>query len=191
MKLTIKTFLIFIIALLTSCMTSKYVSTIESINYDDKTNQTTFNKLPYGSISIPDGKWTKVSYNEISGQYNFKNVDSVFCAVLINTASGYPFYKPKMTSNEIVKAMYEWDSKYWAEQTGAKTSLLKQDTTSHSLIWQISIDKYKADNYYLIGSENGIIFTIMVDTKKWDLAQKTIFLETVYKNKKVGTCRKI
>jgi hypothetical protein len=170
-------------------MTSKYVSTIESINYDDKTNQTTFNKLPYGSISIHGGKWTKVSYNEISGQHNFKNADSIFCAVLINRASSYPFYKPKMTSNEIVKAMYEWDSKYWTEQTGAKTPLLKQDTTNHSLIWQISLDnKYKVDNYYLIGSENGLIFTIMVDTKKWDLTQKIIFLETVYKNKKVGTC---
>jgi len=190
MKLINKIIPLFLLTVVTSCLAPKAISTIESNNYDDKTNQTTFNKFPFGSLSIP-GKWTKVSYNQVSGQHNFKNADSVSTAVAINQASSYPFYKPNMTSNEAVTEMYEWDAKYWTYQISAKTTILKQDTTNHFVIWQISADnKYKIDNYYLFGSENGLVFTIMIDTKKWDLNQKINFLQIVYKNKTVGNCCK-
>ncbi|MGZ3920895.1 MAG: hypothetical protein ACXVO9_12790 [Bacteroidia bacterium] len=143
--------------------------------------------LPFGSTNLP-GKWTKTTFNKISYQQNFRNLDSISSAVAINQASNYPFYKPKMTSNQIVKEMYEWDSQYWGQQVGAKTPILKLDTINHFIIWQISADKNKVDNYYLFGSENGIIFTVFINTKKWDLTQKINFLQTVYSNKKVGTC---
>jgi len=188
MKPTINILFVFILAIVTSCLAPKVVSTIESNYYDNKTNHTTFSKIPFGSISIP-GKWTKVSYNQVSGQHNFKNADSIFSAVAINRASLYPFYKPKMTSNEIVKDMYEWDSNYWVTQTNGNRKTLKQDTTNHFIIWKFSADNnYKVDNYYLFGSENGVVFTVFIDTDKWDLTQKINFLQMVYKNKTVGTC---
>ena len=184
---TIPKYFIFVLAVAISCTATKYVSTIESCVYDDKTNQTTYSVLPLGSTILP-GKWTKTTFNEVSYQQNFKNIDSISSAVAISQASNYPFYKPKMTTNQIVTEMYEWDAKYWAQQAGAKTPMLKQDTINHFIIWQISSEKYGIDNYYLFGCENGIIFTVFINTKKWDLTKKMNFLETVYRDKKVGNC---
>ncbi len=191
MKLINKISHILLLAIVTSCMAPKAISTIESNIYDDKINQTTFSKLPFGSLSIP-GKWTKFSYNQVSGQHNFKNLDSVMTAVAINRASSYSFYKPKMTSNDVVMAFYEWDSKYLADNIGGNRTIIKQDTVNHFIIWQITADneKYKINNHYLFGSENGIIFTVFVTTKKWTDEKKVEHLETVYKNKTVGTCCK-
>jgi len=191
MKLTIKTISLFLLVIVTSCMAPKAISTIESSNYDDKTNLTTFSKLPFGSIGIP-GKWTKVSYNQVSGQHNYMNADSVFTAVAINRASSYSFYKPNMTSNQTVKEFYEWDSKYLADNMNGTRTIIKQDTVNHFIVWQIKADneKYKVDNHYLFGSENGIIFSVFVSTKKWTNEQKTEHLQTVYKNKTVGNCCK-
>lgn len=186
-KKTLKYF-IFVLVLTISCSTTKYISTIESCVYDAKTNQTTYSVIPFGSTNLP-GKWNKTTFNKISYQQMFKNIDSISSAVSINQASNYPIYKAKMTSNQIVKELYEWDAKYWTEQIGANTSILKQDTINHFIIWQISADhKFKVDNYYLFGCENGIIFTVFINTEKWDPTQKITFLETVYKNKKLGTC---
>jgi hypothetical protein len=53
MKLTIKIIPFFFLVILTSCLAPKAISTIESNDYDDKTNLTTFTKFPFGSISIP------------------------------------------------------------------------------------------------------------------------------------------
>ncbi len=169
-------------------MAPKTISTIESNSYDDKINQTTFNKLPFGSIGIP-GKWTKVSYNQVSGQHNFTNADSIFTAVAINRASSYPFYKRNMNSNETVKEFYEWDSQYLVGQINGERTIVKQDTTNHFIVWHIKAEnKYNIDNHYLFGCENGIIFTVFIDTKKWSEQQKVNFLETVYKTKTVGNC---
>lgn len=170
-------------------MAQKVVSAIESNNYDNKTNQTTFYKIPFGNISIP-GKWTKTSYNQVSRQHNFRNADSVLTAVAINQATSYPFYKPNMTSNNIVKEFYEWDSKYLADNVNGNRTIIKQDTVNHFILWQITADndKYKIDNHYLFGCENGIIFTVFVATNKWTNEQKIEHLQTVYKTKTVGTC---
>lgn len=191
MKSTIKIISVFLLAIMTSCMAPKAVSTIESNTYDGKTNQTTFNKFPFGSLSIP-GKWTKISYNQVSRQHNFKNADSVLTAVAINQTSSYPFCKPNMTSNEVVKEFYEWDSKYLADNLNGKRTIIKQDSVNHFIVWQITADneKYKVDNHYLFGCENGIIFTVFVATDKWTNEQKVEHLQTVYKNKTVGTCCK-
>jgi len=180
---------IFILRITTSCMVmGGSVSTIESSNYDEKENQTTFIKFPFGSMSIP-GKWTKVSYNQISFQHNFKNEDSVFTALAINQASSYPFYKPNMTSNELIKEFYEWDSKYLADLIKGNRTIIIQDTINHFILWQITADnEYQLDNHYLFGCENGIIFTILISTKKWTNEQKLNYLQTVYKNKSIGSC---
>ena len=191
MKLINRILTVLLIATLTFCTTNKYVSTIESDKYDDNIDQTIFTKFPLGTVTIP-GKWTKISYNQVSGQHHFMNVDSAMTAIAINQASSYPFYKPKMTPNTIVQEFYEWDSKYLAEKIKGERSVIKRDTTNHFIIWQITADteKRKIDTYYLFGSENGIVFTILGPTKKWTNEQKVIFLETVYKNKTVGNCCK-
>lgn len=191
MKLTIKVIAIFLTAILTSCMAPKAISTIESSNYDDKTNLTTFTKFPFGSISIP-GKWIKVSYNQVSRQHNYNNADSVLTAVAINCSSSYPFYKPNMNLNQTVKEFYEWDSKYLADNINGTRTIVQRDTINHFIVWQIKAgnEKYKVDNHYLFGCENGIIFTVFVSAKKWTNEQKINHLQTVYKNKTVGNCCK-
>ncbi|MFI5219786.1 MAG: hypothetical protein ACHQNT_09885 [Bacteroidia bacterium] len=181
--------IIIIVLFLNSCFGPKAVSTIESYNFDEKNNQTVFNKFPFGSVSMP-GKWTKVSYNDVSTQHNFRNTDSVLTAVAINKTSSYPFYKTGMTSNTFVEEMYEWDSKYLVEQIKGKRTIIKQDTSNHFIIWQITTDtlNLKIDNHYLFGCENGIIFTVFISTEKWANEQKVNFVEMVYKNKTVGVC---
>jgi hypothetical protein len=176
---------------ITSCVAPKTISIIESSSYDDKRNQTTYNKIPFGSLSIA-GKWTKGAYNQVSRQQNFKNADSVIIAVAINRATSYPFYKANESSNEIVKEHYEWDSKYLADNIKGKRTIIKQDTVNHFIIWQITSDseKYKVDNHYLFGCENGIIFTVFISTEKWRDEQKIEYLQDIYKNKTVGTCCK-
>lgn len=144
-------------------------------------------KFPFGSISLP-GKWAKTFYNEISGQQNFINADSITVAVAINQASAYPFYTLGMSSNEIVDAMYVWDADYFKEQTGANTPLIKHDTVDHFIIWQIKADnRYKIDNHYLFGCEKNTIFSVFISTTKWSPAQKIEFLETAYQRKTIGT----
>lgn len=178
------------IAFLASCFApQKAVSTLESTNYEEAKDQTTFNKFPFGSLSMP-GKWKKVSYNPTSHQHNFRNIDSIFVAVAINQASSYPFYKYQMSSNKTVKEMYDWDSKYLTEQVHGIRTVLKQDTTNHFILWQLTCDTLNrhVDTYYLFGCENKLIFSVMLHTKKWNENQKINFLQTVYKNKIVGTC---
>jgi hypothetical protein len=189
MKSTIKILILSFLTIVTSCMGPKYVSTIVSDHYDKNKDQTTYTKFPYGSLSLP-GQWTKTSLNQVSGQQNFESKDSLSTALLINQASSYPFYVKGMTSNEFVKAFYEWDSKYFIDNIKANCSIIKQDTVNHFIIWQIIAhnDKYNVENQYLFGCENGLVFTIFAPTRKLTFEQKIDFMETVYKNKTVGTC---
>jgi hypothetical protein len=194
-KTSMKTLNIFLLLLIStfinSCSTPKHISTIESNTYDEKNNQTTFNILPFGSLTM-QGKWTQFSYNQISFQHNFRNADSVIVAVAINQTTSYPFNKPNLTPNEFVKDFYEWDSKYLSAQINGSRNITKQDTINHYIIWQITADneKYKVDNHYLFGCENGISFTVFVSTPKWTNDQKENFIESVYRNKTVGKCCK-
>jgi len=146
-------------------------------------------KFPYGSLSLP-GQWTKTVFNQNSGQQNFKNKDSLSTALLINRASGYPFYTKAMTSNQFVKAMYEWDANYLTVQINGFSKIIKQDTVNHFIVWQITADndKYHIDNINLFGCENGLVFTVMAPSKKLTFEQKVDFIQTVFKNKTVGTC---
>ena len=170
-------------------MSTKYVSIIVSDYYDEKQDQTTYMKLPYGSLTLP-GQWTKTSLNKISGQQNFKSKDSLSTALLINQTSSYPFYVKGMSSNEFLKAFYEWDSKYFIDNIKANCKIIKQDTINHFIIWEIIAhnDKYNIENQYLFGCENGIVYTVFAPTTKLTLEQKINFIESVYKNKTVGTC---
>ena len=146
-------------------------------------------KFPYGSLSLP-GQWKKTDFNQNSGQQNFKNKDSLSTALLINRASGYPFYTKAMTSNLFVKAMYEWDANYLTARINGSSKIIKQDTVNHFIVWQITADndKYQIDNLNLFGCENGIVFTVLAPTaKKLTNEQKINFVRTIYENKTVGT----
>lgn len=69
--------LLFISIFINSCSTSKYVSTVESNTFEEKTNQTTFNNLPLGSVTMP-GKWTNdQKINFIEAVYKNKTVGNV------------------------------------------------------------------------------------------------------------------
>lgn len=189
MKSIFKILILFLLNILTSCLGPKYVSTIVSDHYDEKKDQTTYTKFPYGSLSL-SGQWTKTSLNQTSGQQNFISKDSLSTALLINEVSNYPFYLKGMTSNEFVKAFYKWDSKYFTDNMQANCTIIKQDTLNHFIIWQFIAhnNRYNVENQYLFGCENGIVFTILAPTRKMTFEQKIDFLETIYKNKSVGKC---
>jgi hypothetical protein len=187
--ITMKIRTILLISFLTTllyvgCQSTKSVSTIISDKYDSPTNQTTFEKFPLGSVKIP-GKWTKTSYNEVSRQHFFKNVDSVFVAIAINLNTHYPFFVKGMTDSASVIAFYEWDSKFLADQIKGTRTILKYDSINQSIIWHLT-DKKEIDSYYLYGCDKGKIFGLFISTNKWNEAEKTNLLETIYKNRIAG-----
>jgi|GEM_PF-429609 len=192
MKTTNKIVPLILLIVLTSCIGPKAtstqpISTITSSNYDEKTNFTTYSKLPFGSISMP-GEWTKSSYNQNSRQQFFKNEDDVSTAIAINKASSYSFYNSNMNSNQIVKEFYEWDSKYLADNIQGSRSIIKIDNDNHFIIWKLvaNNEQHNLNNYYLFGSENGIIFNLYVATDDWTEEQKIEYLVRAYNNRKVG-----
>lgn len=191
MQSIIKIIILVLFTIVTSCLGPKYVSTIVSDNYDEIKDQTTYMKFPYGSLNLP-GQWTKSFLNQSSGQQNFKSNDSLSTALLINETSSYPFYTKGMTSNEFVKAMYEWDSKYYIDKFQANCPIIKQDTVNYFIVWQIIAhnEKYNIENQYLFGCENGIVFSVLAPTRKLTFEQKIDFVEAVYKNRSVGKCCK-
>ncbi|MBX7052457.1 MAG: hypothetical protein K1X54_10520 [Flavobacteriales bacterium] len=170
-----------------SCSSSKHISTLVSSTYDEVSNQTTYNVLPLGSVVIP-GEWTKTTYNDVSNQQNFTMSNGVSTAIAINQASIYPFYQPQLSTHDLVREMYKWDAQYFAEQLGTETPILLEDSTQHFIIWQILSEPKGIDNYYLFGCENGIIFTVFLNAKEWDIQEKMNFLQTAYRNKTVGNC---
>ncbi len=169
-----------------ACSSTKSISTIVLDTYDAKTDLTTFEKSPLGSIKIP-GKWTKTTYNELSKQYFFKNSDTILIAVAINLNSHYPFYSKGMTDNSFINEFYEWDSKFLADQIKGTRVILKNDTINHSIIWHL-YNNENINSYYLFGIEKGKTFTIFITTAKWDESKKIKFLQTVYNNKIVLNC---
>jgi hypothetical protein len=180
---------IFALIATNSLFGQKTTSTLESTNYDSQLDETTYTSFPLGSLTMP-GKWIKISYNKISGQYNFKNIDSVSSALAINKASVYPFYKRKMTANTFIKEMYEWDSQYMVARIKGIRSIIEHDTTTHFIIWRITDTKeiHNIDTYYLFGCENNILYSVMLDTDKWSQGEKVAFMKKIYSNKKIGKC---
>jgi len=134
------------------------------------------------------GEWTKSSYNQNSRQQFFKNEDDVSTAIAINKASSYSFYNSNMNSNQIVKEFYEWDSKYLADNIQGSRSIIKIDNDNHFIIWKLvaNNEQHNLNNYYLFGSENGIIFNLYVATDDWTEEQKIEYLVRAYNNRKVG-----
>jgi hypothetical protein len=172
--------------LLSSCAPSKSISVIVSNSYDEKSNVTTYSKLPLGSVQIP-GKWKKTSTNQVSRQDFFVNNDSIQIAVAINLCRQYAFYKKDTTENAFVNDYYEWDSKYLAEEIKGQRVILKTDTTSQFIICRIHNDK-DVDGYFLFGVDKGKFFNLYVTTDKWEQTQKVEFLEATYKNHQASLC---
>lgn len=56
--------------------------------------------------------------------------------------------------------MYQWDAQYFAEQLGAKTPILLEDTTNHFILWQILSEPKGIDNYYLFGCERNHFYCL-------------------------------
>ena len=186
MKRSRKLFLLAFLVIGNCVFAQKATSTIVSDKYDPKKDVTEFMKFPFGSVSLP-GKWTRTTYNAVSGQYNFTNTDSVSVAVALNRAAQYPFYKKEMTADQFVQAMYEWDSDYLTQKINGKDTVITRDTVNHFITWRITNGE-GINNHNLFGYENGVVFTVMVATEKWPDEKKVKFAETVYLNRIKGTC---
>jgi len=177
---------ILIIILLTNCATQK-VSTIVGYDYDEKTNQTDYFVLPYGTVSIP-GKWKKTNYNSISHQQFFKNADSIIIAVAFGPYDKYEFNADKSKKGiDFALAYYEWDSKYFVETHGLKRKLIEKDSIRNFVIYKIygNNEKGKFDTYFLVGEKNGFFsnFSVMA-TDKWTENYKIDFLKRLFVTEK-------
>jgi len=181
MKLTRYLIYIFLVLLfLNSCITNNSIPTLLSFNYDEKTNTTKYREYPLGALDIP-GKWYNTRYSKISGQYFFKNQDSVSLAIAFNPANKYEFYKSNLSENELLKEYYEWDSKYLKELVNGERSIIKFDTVSKFIEYRIYND-IKVNSYLLIAIKRGILINFSINTKKWNEREKINFLDTLYKN---------
>jgi hypothetical protein len=166
-----------------SYCTPRYVSIIETFNYEKSNDQTNYGQMPFGLVIIP-GKWEKGSYNKVSFQQNFWNSDSVTIAIAFNRFDKYPFNTDgKKKEFEFVKGFYEWESTYFKEQFNLDSKIFKSDSTNKFMIFKIyctSNDK-KINTYYLLGEKYGNSSNFSVNyTNKWSEEEKIAFLESLF-----------
>lgn len=169
--------------LLYSCFPTA-TSTIVGGQYEEKTNTTEYFVLPYGSITLP-GRWIKTKYNPNSRQQFFKNVDTVTAAIAFGPCNKYEFYKPELKNYQFVNALYEWESKFYADQLKLTSKILYTDSTSNFIIWRLwGGDSIDIDTYFLHGYQNCSVHNYSVTSNKWTEDQKTKFLQDLYLRKK-------
>jgi len=174
---------ILIMIFMFGCFPSRYVQYIESCYYDSIKNITRFNRLPLGYVEIP-GNWNKTSYNNVSKQQFFRNIDSVSLAVAFWPEDQYGFYKRGETDMTFLNDFYEWDSKYIAEQINGQRKIIEQDSTQQSyILWNVYNDS-DVNGYFLYGLKRGRVYNLYITTKKWKEQQKINFLKQLFTNKK-------
>ena len=91
----------------------KRYSTIESVNFDQKKNATTYMVIPFGTVNLK-GKWEEVKFNNVSKQKTFINADSIKMLVCINDCKNYEFNSDRKATNEkFIERFYNWEKEYF------------------------------------------------------------------------------
>lgn len=164
-----------IILIISSCGTTKQISTLHGDSYDETADKTTYILVPYGNVEIP-GKWKRTTYNQVSRQQFFTNTDSATIAIAKNPKEKYPFYIETKADSVLVTDFYKWDSEYWEKQ-GLKVTKLKESDSENFIIWQaIGND---VNNVFLFGINNNLMINYMVSAK-WTNERKIDFLTKLY-----------
>ena len=170
--------------IITNCVAQK-INTIESVKYDDTKNVTIYSVFPFGNVSI-NGEWAKTHFNSSSGQQFFINKDSVEIAISLNSYKNFEFnlHHPK-SGFDFVKNYYDWDSKYFVDNSQLKREIIKQDSVNNYIIWRLFGENngVYVDNLFLFGITNKTSKNFMIKTNKMDIDSKTNFLTNIYLNK--------
>lgn len=168
-----------IAATIISACASTGTSIIYGDNYDKASDQTTVTIFPYGNVRVP-GKWTKTSYNNISGQYFFIGPDSVCIAIALQPWDKYEFAhgNPEVTPENFVRRFYEWDANYLKEQHNGEIKVLVENKEKNYIVWNVT--GQRVNSYFLFGLKRTAAYNLHISTSKWDEERKVSFLERLY-----------
>ncbi|PQJ09885.1 hypothetical protein CJD36_018355 [Flavipsychrobacter stenotrophus] len=176
-------FLVLFIALI-SCGTARKKSTITmtSVNYDKKSDKTTYMVFPYGSVTMK-GKWREGAYNHPSRQQYFRRADSLRLGVAIGSARKLEFYKEGMSGATFSNAYCEWETKYMKESLHQKTELIKTDNTHGYTIWRAYSDSVNIVQLCAASKcacNEPAFKTLTINTWKMTTQQVVQLLEEIY-----------
>lgn len=160
--------MVFVVALLFSCASSKDASVLYSDNYDKIKDETSVMIFPYGQVSLP-GKWRKVRYAPVSGQYFFSKGDSTQFAVALQPWDQYEFSQdsPGVNRENFVRKFYEWDGNYLKEVTKGKLRVIEENKEKHYIVWNLK--KGDGENsYFLYGLKGNVAYNLYLDSDTWD-----------------------
>lgn len=169
-----------ILCWLTSCYTSGTILISYSADYDPIENVTNYDKYPFGKVKMP-GKWLLAKYDEVNRTHFYRNIDNVFLGITMAYCKQYTFYKNDMTENSFVRAFYEWDSKYLADEVNGTRAIVNIDSINHTILWNLTNDK-EIDTYYLIGAKNGRAYVFLIATEEWSDEDEISFIKKLYIN---------
>lgn len=172
--------IIFLLAILIACASTKATSILYSDDYDPATDRTVVMIFPYGEVKIP-GKWTKTSENAVSGQHFFIGLDSVKIAIALQPWDKYEFSNnnPEITQSNFVQKFYEWDANYLKEQTNGHLKVLAENKEKNYLVWRLQSEQGGSD-YFLFGLKGKTAFNLNIKTDKWDEEKKVNFLMQLF-----------
>jgi hypothetical protein len=167
--------LIFILCLIASCQTTR-TSTLVSDSYDQTKNQTTLMIFPFGNVVMP-GKWTKYNYNETSRQHYFINADSIAISVTKNPITSYPFYSKELSTLELTREWYKWESDFFSEQ-GIEILEINSKSEDEFIIWQAKATN--VNNMFLYGIKDKIAYNLSVVRGNWSNEERISFLTSLW-----------
>jgi hypothetical protein len=172
-------FITVITATIFSACASTGTSIIYGDDYDKANDQTTVTIFPYGNVKVP-GKWTKTSYNNVSGQYFFIGPDSVRIAIALQPWDKYEFShgNPEVTPENFVRKFYEWDANYLKTKINGQVKVLVENREKNYIVW--NLQGQRTNEYFLFGLKGKSAYNLYVTTSNWDESRKVGFLERLF-----------
>jgi hypothetical protein len=164
----------------------KGFSTIESINFYQKKNITTYMIFPFGTVNLK-GKWEAVKFNKVSKQKTFRNADSIEILVCINECRNYEFNNDTKASNDsFIERFYTWEKEYFEQNPTLKATIIEHDTINNYLIWNLKgkMNEDEIDTIFFIAEKNcNVISLSMYATKLMSTEDRIKLIKETYNNK--------
>jgi len=158
-----------------SCTASRTL--LISDTYDVEKDMTTFSMLPYEIIKIP-GRWTKTEFRPSSNQQFFIGPDSTKLIIGFTSYDRYEFSKPTLVGFDFVQQLYEWDSKYLAEQAKAERKIISSNKDKPYILYNLKNNGL--NKYLLYGYKNKVVYSFIIDSNKLNEEEMIRFLESLY-----------
>jgi hypothetical protein len=178
MKIVLKLSILYVLIQFSGCYSGGGQSEITGVHYDETKNITTYIKIPFGNMEIP-GKWKQGKMDYVSRSQYLISDDSEIIGVSISGERQYSFYNDSIKGKRFPKAHFEWESKYMKDTLNAKVSLLKIDSASGSILWEVELKEAK--NLFFLYDKNERFYNIKyVVTKSKTESRGISLLHEIY-----------